>query len=317
MDRNDSTDGFNRVDATDLISKEVKTLNFRQWIEKLNHLYSNSKTVKSKNKRDEDLLKSVIKNSIPLLLRPYAYMVFSGGFIHLKRSYEDPEYKADFRALSKKYEEVKGGFDDYREIKRTNPSEVSKEHQIVYEALIQIDKDLGRTYFPQTLKILAWKEEGEEMDHLEEIEQLEGEIEHLQAVVREVLICYVLLKPEVGYVQGMNSIVSQLAYQFFLCEKIEKNEDLQDHQDIANLAKLRDFCDLKMRRDARELFYIFLGLMEFYRLERCFGVGMEYLMERIDLFELYFKKELPELHERMCGNGVKKFQKIKIFQFFC
>lgn len=52
-----------------------------------------------KDKRKRQLLKTVVKESIPFVLRPYAYMIFSGGFLYLKDSIEKQNCPLNYEAI--------------------------------------------------------------------------------------------------------------------------------------------------------------------------------------------------------------------------
>ena len=289
-------------------------------------MYIQGDPIKRSRKRHKRLLKTVIKDSIPQVIRPHAYLLFSGGFLHLKRdimnsrvsdlsqsTYKGPLYSA----LSAQYEEIKAEYEAF--LKEENPNkkeQYSREMVEAFGELDIIDKDLKRTYLPQMLKIIEFRKNGSEFDNFEEIERLEQEIAEIHGMGRKVMMMFSLYNPKIGYVQGMNSVVGALCYNFWVTRKLlevqnfEKGECLYDEEwrrfgkDVEFMRK-KDLS-IRLQYNEREIFYVFCGLIENYNLDKCFGVGMGYLQDKIKQIEFKMKSIMPQIYYKMCGDDVRK-----------
>ena len=202
---------------------DVPLMTLSDWITLLNNYYKGNNFIKKTEKNHQSLLKTVIKDSIPPIIRPHAYLIFSGGFLYLKKSLTGEEFKFKFQDIYDNYlaQESAGDLFMNEEKAKTGEYPIQNKPRIL-NILSQIEKDLNRTYFPQDIIIREYKEEGIEMDHFEEIEILEKEIEKMKKITKEVLICYALANETVEYVQGMNSIAAEL-FIIILCLKKSLN----------------------------------------------------------------------------------------------
>lgn len=290
------------IDATDLMAGDVAILEIKDWISLLNKHYKGKDFIKKEDKNQQSLLKTVIKDSIPAILRPHAYLVYSGGFIYLKKCLVGEDCEFDYKQLYEKYQAQKKAGDLYMQEEKEKTGKFPiKNKPIILKTLTQIEKDLKRTYFPQDVIIRKYKQDGLEMDFFEEIEELEEEIEQLKRKTREVLICYALANHKVGYVQGMSSIAAAIVYNFFVAGKIFKNEAKEHKEDIDMIINELRF---RLKFNAEEIFYVFAGLMEFFQLKKLFGEGLGLLQDRITSFENFLSEKMPELFDKMCGSGV-------------
>jgi hypothetical protein len=96
-------DEFSVVDSADLIT-QTPTYTLEQQIDLLNKFYHRATLLKKSDKRERQLLKTVVKESIPFLLRPHAYLVFSGGFIFYKESLEKQNCKLPYNQIKARFE---------------------------------------------------------------------------------------------------------------------------------------------------------------------------------------------------------------------
>lgn len=82
---------------------------------------------------------------------------------------------------------------------------------------------------------------------MEEIAILEDEIAVLQEMTTQVLLCYAEIDPEVGYIQGMNSIAAALCYNFWVVKKeFNKFDNLDNFENFDS-----ELSDDKLTRDQR------------------------------------------------------------------
>jgi hypothetical protein len=58
-----------------------------------------NKVLTTDQKRERSLLKTVVKEGVPFLHRPHAYMVYSGGFKYMRDSLELPDFEFKFRTV--------------------------------------------------------------------------------------------------------------------------------------------------------------------------------------------------------------------------
>lgn len=325
--------GFN------LIADDDKDLfNLKEFAQILNKFYKEGKLVSLKSRKEKRLLKTVIKKGSPKALRAHSFMIFFGGFLHLKgQRYES---SIDYPSLLKDI---------------ALPKEESED---IYFVLRQIDKDLVRTHFPQEEKVrryeklwgvkmkvkslysytlvkentdLLGSEDGKKKCMVsKEIQRYLKEIEMLTKMTRNVLFAYSQIDPETGYVQGMNSIASCVVYNVWTSKKEFEKMDSKckmenklngvfgnksgkgdkDDQDVYNVC---DDMDFSLEFSEEECFYIFYGIMRYGNQKRFFDSGMDNLQKIIQDFELYFSHMLPDAHDKMCvQNEVSSFQlKIK------
>lgn len=294
------------IDATDLMAGDVPVLELSDWIFLLNKHYKGKEFIKKEQKNQRSLLKTVIKDSIPPILRPHVYLIYSGGFIYLQKCLTGEECEFNFKPLLEKYEaQEKAGNLFMQEEKEKTGKYPTKNKPNILKVLSQIDKDLARTYFPQDVIIRNYKENGLEMDHFEEIEELEEEMEKLKKTTREVLVCYALANEEVSYVQGMSSIAAAIVYNFFASETIFKNTPKESIEDINTIISDLRF---QLKFNSEEIFYVFSGLMEFFKLKKLFGEGLGLLQDRITSFEDFLSEKMPDLFDKMCGSGVSRLE---------
>lgn len=129
--------------------------------------------MKRAEKREKRLLKTVVKESIPFLLRPHAYLIFSGGFLFQKR--EDPTKVPlmDYQALRSKYQE--NLISD--KIKEAQYSELDKIHR---------EKVQGMRHRRTELTSIANAAESQS----EETKQILQEIESLSVGIKELNLYY-------------------------------------------------------------------------------------------------------------------------------
>lgn len=280
---------------------DVASLKLEDWIKLLNNYYLEKEFITRNKKNQKTLLKTVIKDSIPSIIRPHAYLIFSGGFIFLKKQLMGEDFPYNFSNFLEMYHSQKKAGDLFMETEKEKTGQYPiKNKPKILTTLDQIDKDLKRTYFPQDIIIREHKENGDEMDYFEEIEELEAEIEQMKQKVREVLICFALARSKIGYVQGMNSIVAAIVYNFFVAQKIFKEESRKEET-----KKINEEMKFRLKFNSEEIFYILCGLMEFFKLDKLFGEGLGVLQDRIIAFENFFETRMPDLHDKMCGSGVR------------
>ena len=189
----------------------------------------------------------------------------------------------------------------------------------------QIDKDLDRTYFPQMTKIERFAKligckrsdlidadkstiDAKLFDN-KDIKKYREELILLKRNTKKVLFAYAKLDPEIGYVQGMNSIAGAIIYNIHIAKKeLDKNKqgiakEKKDGLEKEN-RKLIDFekmLPFKINYDEEDAFFIFYGLMKYTNMRKYFQRGMSYLQTRIDEVEHYFSHVLPDLHQKMCA----------------
>lgn len=294
-------------------------MNIKQFAKLLNKFFNEGKIISLKSRKQKNLLKTVIKKGAPKTLRAHAYMLFFGGFHHLKG--QRYEHLIDFQSLLAK-------------------KSLSEENESIALTLNQINKDLMRTHFPQEDQIrkfenlwgIQLKINGfyslsklkEETDLLQDenkgkitkkILKYMKEVEELQEMARNVLFVYSLVDEETGYVQGMNSIASSIVYNVWMAKKEfkkfkSKSKKIENklvsvfgaEEDKAPKKVYNPFKDIDftLEFNEKECFYIFYGLMKYSNQRRYFNLGLDYLQKTIAEFELYLSHELPEVHKKMC-----------------
>lgn len=311
--------GFNLINDDD---KDL--LNLKQFTNIINKFFHEGKIVSLKARKQKKLLKTVIKKGAPKIIRAHAYMIFFGGFHHLKG--QRYEHSVDFHEILK--QKLKYSEDD-----------------LVTDTINQIDKDLMRTHFPQEEKIRKYeklwgvqlrtkgfyslsklKEESELFEDqnkgviAKDIQKYMSEIEELNNMARNVLFVYSMVDSEVGYVQGMNSIASCIVYNVWaakkeankLSKKLKQKEINMESKLMSvfgseNSEELKkklfnpiDHLDIKLEFTEEECFYIFYGLMKYSNQRKFFDNGLNVLQSTIADFELYLSHELPLVHKKMC-----------------
>lgn len=115
----------------------------------------------------------------------------------------------------------------------------------------QIEKDLKRTIIPH-INDPMYKEK-------------------YYASLKHILTAYTNYNPSIGYVQGMNIIVSCILYS------------------ISN----HNYCNLeKYEQDA---FWLFVSLMEKYEIKNCFSKDMKKIFDLSNDLESLLQKNIPEV----------------------
>ena len=116
----------------------------------------------------------------------------------------------------------------------------------------QIEKDLNRTALPE------FQNEKFKIDFIQKIQNI--------------LVAYSNLNKKIGYVQGMNLVVSHLIYN--VCEN--------------NYGKLKYFEE--------QVFWLFVSLMENYKINNIFSEKMEGIFTLTSSLENFLKSNDPELY---------------------
>lgn len=223
--------------------------------------------LKKEDKRDPSLLKSVMRSGIKTHLRAHAYMIISGAFCNLNEA-DDQEFALLFE---KKNEQ---------------------EHNKIFE---QIEFDIKRTWFPQHFEKVELEERDQSTLTSEETQRisiLREEKEYLESQTRDVLQLYAIYDPDIGYIQGLNSIVASLCFNFLEAKKLQ--EKLSD--DLIQ--------QFKLEYNTKEIFYIFRRMMSDYNIKGSIKGCMEGLQTNCLKFSELLEVELPEIHTKMLENGV-------------
>lgn len=174
-----------------------KPMQQRDWIIFLNNCYMKQRKIMLKDKKATFLLRSLIAEGIPVELRPYAYVIFSGAFLHFRT--DNPKIKTI----------------DYHQLMQEATEEVKT----------QIEKDIIRVHLPYDFTILSKREIYKKVQVVktEEIDR------RLKEQATNILRAYSVLDPEMGYVQGMASIAVAVVYNFFISrwvfERIEVKKE--------------------------------------------------------------------------------------------
>lgn len=187
---------LNREKYIESLSKSVgifekKPMQQKDWILFLNNCYMKQKKLELRDKKATYLLRSIITEGIPIELRSYAYIIFSGAFLHFSGN----EKKIDFFKL-------KEGATD--------------------EVIDQIDKDIVRVHLPYNFTILANKELYKKK-HVGKTEEIDRRIKEKAT---NILRAYSVYDPHVGYVQGMASIAVAIIYNFFISKWVFERREI-------------------------------------------------------------------------------------------
>lgn len=270
-----STDEFEKIDATDLL-EETQILDFEAWIAQLNKFYKKGLKLNPADRKSKTLLKTVIKESIPLALRCHAYLIFSSGFVDKNHFEKNPN--GNFKFFKEKF------------LKKNDLGIIS-----------QIEKDLHRTYFEQHKELSLLKKRNDlSSEETSKLAYLVKNRDKNIKIVRNVLYAYAGFDQEVQYVQGMNTIVSSILYNVKKAEK--------EYQKLSPF--LKNQLAFKCNFDETEVYYIFFGIMENLKWRYCFCHNLKKLQDCCTNFEELLKKSLPDVHEKMMANDVKIFNKI-------
>lgn len=174
---------------------ERKPMQQRDWIIFLNNCYMKQRKILLKDKKATFLLRSLITEGIPVELRPFAYVILSGAFLHFRT--DNPEIETI----------------DYHQLKLDATDEVK----------IQVEKDIIRVHLPYDFTILNKKEIYKKVQVVktEEIDR------RLKEQATNILRAYSVLDPEMGYVQGMASIAVAIVYNFFISRWVFERIDVK------------------------------------------------------------------------------------------
>lgn len=198
--------------------------------------------------------------------RPYFYMVVCGG------------------------SQMVNNTDDHFEARYDLPSLKAK---LTPDVLGQIDKDITRTYFPEKLKAVELEEKEERTPEEEElILKYSEQNEVFRKICRNVLIAYSALDPNVGYVQGFNSIVASLIYIYHQAEQ-EMKENPKEFD-----------LGFKLEFSEEEIFYNFYGLMFVFGWRVNFINNMDDISRMCDSFKDRLQETDDKLFHKLFDNSV-------------
>ena len=115
---------FQKMDSADLINtKNGKTMTMACWLKWLNQNTKKRKMMTLAQKKDKKLLKSFLKNGIPIELRAHIWMLLSGGFLHLDSS----KFRSnDFQYLSLDHKKSTESTDSAPNLQKSEKSYLNK-----------------------------------------------------------------------------------------------------------------------------------------------------------------------------------------------
>jgi len=251
---------FNLGDSAEMMEQD-DLMTKQEWVDQINTWYSDGKLLSYNQKKSRNLLESVVNDYAPLEIRGHIWMVLSGGFLHLHGMPQEGDF-------------------DFAEI-------INHEEGGDFESTIeQIQKDVDRTYFPKE----------EHMQRYEPHIYKRSEIVEntFRENIREVLKAYSLIDSEIGYVQGMSSIVAAIEYNLFVAKwAFEKVS-------FGKRYKLK----MNLEFSRRDTFCIFYGIMTYLRLREFNRKGMDILTTSIEGFGKKLKLFDREVYDELTDNNV-------------
>lgn len=164
----------------------------KDWIIFLNNCYMKQKLVSLNDKKATYLLQSLITEGIPIELRAFAYVIFSGAFLFFR-----PENKLEYFAL------------------------IEKANQEVRD---QVAKDIIRVHLPYDFTVLA----NRDIYRKEDVQKTEEIDKKIKEQATNILLAYSVYDPEVAYIQGMASIAVSLVYNFIISKWVFERTKLKN-----------------------------------------------------------------------------------------
>lgn len=291
---------FLKLNQVDLILDE-DNMDFEAWIEFLNQGYNSPDFEKFIEEKKLKILKSVLRDTIPLELLTHVWMLLSHGCTHLERKVnsqefdiisldlENPHLRTPLKNLKKSTENKIENLDYYKLLNEVKETSVD-----------QIEKDIARTNWPYDCYLGKHEEGNKNVEISKSVQNKIKEIDFLlRGQCKRILSAFSVVSKETGYIQGMHAICASVVYNCFVSKwAFEKNKEV------------REKISMELEFIEEEMFYIFYGLMSYLKLTDAYKSGFKLMVEKIDKFGLVLKKELPKVHKKLTENDVKiKFLK--------
>lgn len=158
--------------------------------------------------------------------------------------------------------------------------------------ILQLDKDVSRTYFPAYLAYAELRDDPREKTEEEtsRMKKLLEESDQQKEAVRNILLGYMNIDRQVGYVQGFNSIVAALVYINHIAYEEYNRKGLNNETFLLT---------------EEDLFFTFYGLMTIVGWRRNFSNGMDDIQRLCDEFKVRMDREDPILAKKFFKNQVR------------
>jgi len=256
---------FTPLDSADLLGGDEE-FSLDDWAKFINNIYHEDRSLTKEEKMDQRRFKSILRNEIPRQLRAHAYSIYTNSVRFFEKSTRESQ-----KAL-------------YMELTQADHSKY----------LDQVEKDIVRTCFPQSFEIERIEDSlyfpGVDYEEsFQRIAQLRLEEQMLRKSLQNILCAYAAFDKPVGYVQGMNSIAGALLYIFFSSKELGGN----------------NLVDLQLEYEEYEVYFTLFSLITETNFRDMLMINEGGLVKRIDEFDVILEQELPDLHDKMTGNGVK------------
>lgn len=265
-DDSSSEDSFKVVNNTDLLNSE-DTLKDALWERLIFDLLQVPKTKeeysKLKKKHRSQLLKSIVTNQIPVHLRSHAYIALTGFTTGYQSKKELAQEELDLMVAG-----------------------ISKE---MYS---QINKDIDRTWFPQSIQLGYQIDRSANLDSLST--DLEVEVIDLHSLLRRSLILFFDLNKEVKYVQGMNSVFACIIYNVRESSK-QSNKLSNEGESVLPVLYYNE-------HDIVQIYSNIINENEGYRV---LNQDFSFFEEVFEDFEESLKKEEPQIYQKMLDTEVR------------
>lgn len=87
-----------------------------------------------------------------------------------------------------------------------------------------------------------------------------------------------------------------------------KEDNLSQAQRIErDIYLIKDLSKFQLQYSNEEILFVFCGFMRYCNLRKIFEPGMVKVQEASENYKEKFRKQMPDLHHKMCGNDVSAY----------